>query len=723
MLFMPTISRSLTIFFSVFYFLVVAQTQLPTSFSFGSTNFPIGWTTKNTSFYNNSGNTPPALKFDNTGDYLMVHFDNSPGDLSYFIVGNLFSNGEFLVEESINGNQWNTLRSFLSLTTTYEQYHDDLNPLSRYVRFKYKLKSTGNVGLDDVTISLGTTNDFPILRCKSENEYLKNKSDCYFENQLVNVIDTLYIFLENIGNKPLHLDSIRIIDNINYSIINQVSSIDSMSIDTLMILCSPIKEGSIYSVLEIYSNDHISSLYEINLKGTVGDLASEPKGDLSNLFFLNVKTYKLEFQFQHDEKVDGFLVLKSTKDSPVSILDGVDYQIGNYIGDWMVVSHDTSTNIQPKSIEANTNYYFKILKFNGRNNYLNYDQSNILEGNIITPPSMLTSDYYSNVTVNNENFVDQLTSTISDHTSFPYSDYTQNLLIPFEIRDTLEHQYTVTCVYSGENVIFDLPFDWSETGLSREHSYCHNWMPTNPANNPEKPEYQDLHHLFPVVFKNVNETRSNYPLGEVIQVVSTYKDCKFGYNNEGKLVFEPRDQHKGDAARAIFYMCTAYQSTTENWRLKPVISSLIPYGQDQVILKKWNLIDPPSNWEIARNDYIAFIQGNRNPFIDHPEYACDIDFYTMEYIDGINCSKLTLETLESGSDVKLSPNPAINQFKLSSNTIIQTITIINEIGVVVCSEIVENNEWEYKGTALRKGVYFLKIETKEKSSIVKLVIH
>ena len=83
------------------------------------------------------------------------------------------------------------------------------------------------------------------------------------------------------------------------------------------------------------------------------------------------------------------------------------------------------------------------------------------------------------------------------------------------MRDTLDHQYVVTCVYSGENSIFDLPFDWSETGFSREHSYCHNWMPSNPANNPEKPEYQDLHHLFPVVFKNVNETRINYPLGEV----------------------------------------------------------------------------------------------------------------------------------------------------------------------------------------------------------------
>ena len=73
-------------------------------------------------------------------------------------------------------------------------------------------------------------------------------------------------------------------------------------------------------------------------------------------------------------------------------------------------------------------------------------------------------------------------------------------------------------------------------------------------------------------------------------MISSYFDSKFGYNNQGELVFEPRDQHKGDASRAIFYMCTAYQSPTENWSLKPVISSSIPYNQDQDVLKKWNLI-------------------------------------------------------------------------------------------------------------------------------------
>ena len=38
-------------------------------------------------------------------------------------------------------------------------------------------------------------------------------------------------------------------------------------------------------------------------------------------------------------------------------------------------------------------------------------------------------------------------------------------------------------------------------------------------------------------------------------------------------------------------------------------------------LRRWNHLDPVDEEEIARNNAIAKIQGNRNPFIDHPEYA------------------------------------------------------------------------------------------------------
>ena len=55
----------------------------------------------------------------------------------------------------------------------------------------------------------------------------------------------------------------------------------------------------------------------------------------------------------------------------------------------------------------------------------------------------------------------------------------------FEVRDTTGGQSFVTCSYTGENKVFNDPFDWTATGYSREHTYCHSWMPTFPCDNPE----------------------------------------------------------------------------------------------------------------------------------------------------------------------------------------------------------------------------------------------
>ncbi len=49
----------------------------------------------------------------------------------------------------------------------------------------------------------------------------------------------------------------------------------------------------------------------------------------------------------------------------------------------------------------------------------------------------------------------------------------------FTARDTNAGQRVITCVYSGEQYIYTEPFAWGY--MSREHSYCHNWMPISYA--------------------------------------------------------------------------------------------------------------------------------------------------------------------------------------------------------------------------------------------------
>ena len=178
-----------------------------------------------------------------------------------------------------------------------------------------------------------------------------------------------------------------------------------------------------------------------------------------------------------------------------------------------------------------------------------------------------------------------------------------------------------------------------------------------------------------------------------------------GTDINGKTVFEPRDQHKGNAARAIMYQALCYNSINgNNWAL--------PSTQDQMILKDWHFQDPPDNWEIARNDYVESLQNNRNPFIDSIDYVCYIDFSNMTY-DALACeSSVSLqEELQKGFITY--PNPCRNELNLHVNsTTISSYQIIDYLGRVVLSDDVKNRILvKINTSALKNGLYVVKAHT------------
>jgi len=50
-------------------------------------------------------------------------------------------------------------------------------------------------------------------------------------------------------------------------------------------------------------------------------------------------------------------------------------------------------------------------------------------------------------------------------------------------------------------------------------------------------------------------------------------------------------------------------------------NSKLPYYENLSVLLRWHILDPVDEWEVERNESIYQIQGNRNPFIDHPEWV------------------------------------------------------------------------------------------------------
>ena len=134
--------------------------------------------------------------------------------------------------------------------------------------------------------------------------------------------------------------------------------------------------------------------------------------------------------------------------------------------------------------------------------------------------------------------------------------------------------------------------------------------------------------------KFVNCKRSSYPFGIVANPTFTSKegysklgsaDQSYGYSG---TVFEPADDVKGDLARIVFYSIIKY-SNSYGWT-KGAGSAIYSgsasknYGLTDYAVKlftEWNEMDPPDEWEIGLNRALNEIQGNTNPFIDHPEYV------------------------------------------------------------------------------------------------------
>lgn len=84
------------------------------------------------------------------------------------------------------------------------------------------------------------------------------------------------------------------------------------------------------------------------------------------------------------------------------------------------------------------------------------------------------------------------------------------------------------------------------------------------------------------------------------------------------------ETYRGDSARIIFYcMVASNQLVLVD---DPSLSSNTSNNQMGVIsdMLSWNLRYPVQDREQRRNSGAEYLQGNRNPFIDHPEYACKI---------------------------------------------------------------------------------------------------
>ncbi|MBK9247950.1 MAG: endonuclease [Ignavibacteria bacterium] len=164
----------------------------------------------------------------------------------------------------------------------------------------------------------------------------------------------------------------------------------------------------------------------------------------------------------------------------------------------------------------------------------------------------------------------------------------------------------VECVYTGRTI--------KTTTIPDPNQFnCEHTWPQSKGSDVPPPE-SDIYHLYPS-WETANTKRSNFPFGNVTQNIS-WQDggSKLGQaTGSNEIVFEPRDKHKGNVARSLFYFATRYGNRKGTNDTQGFLTSM------ESTLRQWCVLDTVDALEMQRNEGIAKIQQRRNPYIDHPE--------------------------------------------------------------------------------------------------------
>jgi endonuclease I len=344
----------------------------------------------------------------------------------------------------------------------------------------------------------------------------------------------------------------------------------------------------------------------------------------------------------------------------------------------------------------------------------------------ITAFAQIPAGYYNTATGTGYTLKTQLYNKIHAHTALSYTPGLWNAYPSTDARPDGK----VWDIYSTCNFTFGTGSggnqDQGSGGTSecqfynREHTFPKSWF----ANGT--PMYTDLFHVMPTD-KKVNGLRGNLAYGIVGTAAYTSSNgtkkgnCVAPNYPYSLQVFEPADEYKGDIARNYFYMATCYQNVIGGWQSNDADADTVLDGSSDKVFEQWyldlmyswHIADPVSAKEIARNNAVYNIQGNRNPFIDHPEYVA--------IIWGESLSAATFNS--AMTSISVYPNPSNNhRINIQSENALEEIQLITINGQVM--QQIKNPVFDhstYTMENLPSGFYFLKL-TSDHQSVTKKVI-
>jgi endonuclease I len=235
--------------------------------------------------------------------------------------------------------------------------------------------------------------------------------------------------------------------------------------------------------------------------------------------------------------------------------------------------------------------------------------------------------YASTVGLSGTALATELNSIIDGNAFLPYTAGSTDVWDAMDVLDQDPNDASkVIDVYSGDSLVLTNKCGSSCAldGWNREHT----WSQSRGSFDTDPGPGTDLFHMR-VSRGNTNSSRGNLDFDETVNSGGPVPGCPTVCTRDSDS-FEPRESIKGDVARGLFYMDVRYNGDADDGfgvdlRMWDQVGNSSSQLGKLSTLVAWSLADPPDDRERWRNDKIdSDYQGNRNPFIDHPEWVCSI---------------------------------------------------------------------------------------------------
>jgi endonuclease I len=346
--------------------------------------------------------------------------------------------------------------------------------------------------------------------------------------------------------------------------------------------------------------------------------------------------------------------------------------------------------------------------------------------------------YYDTIDLSSPAALRQSMHNIIDgHTKIPYTSSATDTWNVLEKAD--EDPYNsgrILDVYQNRTFI---KYGAGNNDYNREHTWPKSYgFPDDGSSNLP---YSDCHQLF-LCDITYNTYRDNLYYDDCISSCTShaadYYDGDSGANLRDYNSWETWDGRQGDVARAMFYMDVRYAGDygsepdlilTDDPGLIQVTgyNASVAYMGLLSTLIEWHIADPVDAREMERNDWVQVYQGNRNPFIDHPDWVSGV---FLGVITGVEDDAVPAAHIAAVTPNPFNPSTTISfEMAVSGQARVEIFGVDGSLLRTLASGSYDagshNLRWDGRddtGRSLGSGAFFCRLQAGRTSDVKTLLL-